>query len=139
MNGFVTGQVRTLIKIEGLAVLITCLLAYEYFQYDWTLFLILFFLPDIAFLGYLAGPVTGAIVYNITHTYIAALACLVSGLLMQLPELVAGGVIWSAHIGFDRMLGYGLKYETGFSHTHLGLIGKKAQTHSAAKSDREPG
>jgi hypothetical protein len=32
--------------------------------------------------------------------------------------------IWVAHIGFDRLLGYGLKLETGFEQTHLGPIGK---------------
>lgn len=32
--------------------------------------------------------------------------------------------IWLAHVGFDRALGYGLKYARGFSHTHLGTIGK---------------
>jgi hypothetical protein len=26
-------------------------------------------------------------------------------------------------VGFDRALGYGLKYQAGFKHTHLGLIG----------------
>jgi hypothetical protein len=29
-----------------------------------------------------------------------------------------------SHAAFDRMLGYGLKYEQGFRHTHLGTIGK---------------
>lgn len=38
---------------------------------------------------------------------------------------LAFGLIWSAHIGFDRLLGYGLKMENGFSETHLGKIGKK--------------
>jgi hypothetical protein len=28
-------------------------------------------------------------------------------------------LIWTAHIGFDRMLGYGLKYPTRFKDTHL--------------------
>ena len=40
-------------------------------------------------------------------------------------------LIWSAHIGFDRALGYGLKYDTGFSFTHLGRIGKTAETPSS--------
>ena len=31
--------------------------------------------------------------------------------------------IWAAHAGFDRALCYGLKYATGFGHTHLGRIG----------------
>jgi Domain of unknown function (DUF4260) len=29
-----------------------------------------------------------------------------------------------AHIGFDRMLGYGLKYASGFGDTHLSRIGR---------------
>jgi hypothetical protein len=33
-------------------------------------------------------------------------------------------MIWLAHIGFDRALGYGLKYASGFGFTHLGRIGK---------------
>ena len=28
-------------------------------------------------------------------------------------------LIWVAHIGVDRALGYGLKYPTGFADTHL--------------------
>jgi hypothetical protein len=31
-------------------------------------------------------------------------------------------VIWVAHIGFDRLLGYGLKYPTAFKDTHLGKV-----------------
>ena len=29
-----------------------------------------------------------------------------------------------AHTGMDRAVGYGLKYPTGFSDTHLGRIGR---------------
>ncbi|MEO6206023.1 MAG: DUF4260 family protein, partial [Mycobacteriales bacterium] len=32
-------------------------------------------------------------------------------------------LLWFAHIGMDRGLGYGLKYATDFKHTHLGRIG----------------
>jgi hypothetical protein len=28
-------------------------------------------------------------------------------------------LIWLAHIGLDRMLGYGLKYPTEFKDTHM--------------------
>lgn len=31
-------------------------------------------------------------------------------------------LIWFAHIGFDRALGYGLKYPLGFRVTHLGVL-----------------
>jgi hypothetical protein len=43
---------------------------------------------------------------------------------------IAGSValIWLAHIGFDRALGYGLKYKAGFGFTHLGRIGPAAKT-----------
>jgi hypothetical protein len=33
-------------------------------------------------------------------------------------------LIWLAHIGADRGLGYGLKYATAFGDTHLGYIGR---------------
>jgi hypothetical protein len=36
---------------------------------------------------------------------------------------IAIPLIWVAHIGFDRLLGYGLKYPTGFGNTHLGKLG----------------
>jgi hypothetical protein len=31
-------------------------------------------------------------------------------------------LVWFAHIGMDRALGYGLKYDDAFTHTHLGII-----------------
>jgi len=37
-------------------------------------------------------------------------------------------MIWLAHIGIDRALGYGLKYSTGFNFTHLGRIGRRPAT-----------
>ncbi|MBD9376579.1 DUF4260 family protein [Pseudoxanthomonas sp. PXM04] len=40
----------------------------------------------------------------------------------EVPEGIA--LIWLAHVGFERAPGYGLKYESGFAHTHLGLIGR---------------
>ena len=32
-------------------------------------------------------------------------------------------LIWFAHIGMDRALGFGLKYEFDFADTHLGRLG----------------
>jgi hypothetical protein len=34
------------------------------------------------------------------------------------------GLIWCAHIGLDRAIGYGLKYGASFGHTRLGRIGR---------------
>ncbi|UUZ74217.1 DUF4260 domain-containing protein [Polaromonas sp. P1(28)-8] len=84
--------------------------------------------PDLSFLGYLAGSRVGALSYNSAHSYIGAIACLVAGSLLLAPVLSCVGVIWCAHIGFDRALGYGLKYSVGFSFTHLGVIGRLAKS-----------
>jgi hypothetical protein len=40
------------------------------------------------------------------------------------PLILSIAMIWLAHIGFDRALGYGLKYAGGFGFTHLERIGK---------------
>ena len=69
----------------------------------------------------------GAFAYNCMHSYIGAIVCLSAGVLLSLPLLWSLALIWCAHIGFDRALGYGLKYQTGFGFTHLGRIGKHAR------------
>lgn len=124
MTNSVTGSVRVLLRLEGLAVFIAALYANNRWGVDWGTFALYFLLPDISFLGYLAGPRYGAVAYNLAHFYIGAIACLVGGLLLAAPVLLNAGLIWCAHIGADRALGYGLKYGQGFGHTHLGRIGK---------------
>jgi CheY-like chemotaxis protein len=52
-----------------------------------------------------------------------AVGLLAIGALSGMPMLLAVGLVWCAHIGFDRLLGYGLKYGAGFAYTHLGRIG----------------
>ncbi|HUC86790.1 MAG TPA: DUF4260 domain-containing protein [Candidatus Saccharimonadales bacterium] len=84
------------------------------------LFVLLFFSFDLSILGYLAGPRVGAVVYNIFHSFTLPLLCAALGLLSnQLVWLDSLAMIWLAHIGFDRMLGFGLKYPDRFGHTHL--------------------
>jgi hypothetical protein len=86
----------------------------------------LFLVPDLSFLGYLAGARTGAIVYNAVHSYIAPMVVITSGFALASPLVLSIAMIWLAHIGIDRALGYGLKYNAGFGFTHLGRIGKDA-------------
>ena len=52
------------------------------------------------------------------------------------PLLLSIAMIWLAHIGVDRALGYGLKYSEGFGFTHLGRIGKKAPEPRALSAQR---
>ena len=124
MSGATIGSVRLVLRLEGLCVLIAASVAYSNFGLGWGTFALYFFAPDVSFLGYLAGPKVGAVSYNLAHSYIGAVACLVAGLVLPAPIVLCAGIIWCAHIGFDRALGYGLKYSEGFGFTHLGRIGR---------------
>ena len=86
----------------------------------------LFLVPDLSFAAYLAGPRTGAIIYNAAHSYMAPMALMTAGFGLDSPLTLSIALIWLAHIGIDRALGYGLKYSAGFGFTHLGRIGKDA-------------
>ena len=122
--GAVTGTPRALLRLEGLAVAVAAILAYRHLDAGWGTFALLILAPDLSLLSYLAGPGVGAALYNAAHSYLlpALLAGIGLALGRQWPAAVA--LIWVAHIGIDRALGYGLKYPRGFGLTHLGRIGK---------------
>jgi hypothetical protein len=125
----VTGAVRMILRLEGLASLVVSVAVYAYWgQHGWGPFALLFLLPDVSLLGYLKGPRVGAVVYNLAHTYVVPAVIGIAGVLWLGP-FFAIALIWSAHIGLDRMLGYGLKLPTAFQATHLGPIGR---AHSAS-------
>ncbi len=98
--------------------------AYAHFAGDWKWFAILFLAPDLSFLGYVFGPRTGAIAYNAAHSTIGPLAIGVAACIAGNSPLLATALIWLAHVGMDRALGFGLKYSSAFSETHLGRIGR---------------
>ena len=108
-----------LLRIEGATLLVLSALLYGLNQGSWLLFVLLFLVPDISMLGYLAGSQVGAASYNLFHTYAAPGLLAALGLLSGSPPVVSVALVWFAHIGFDRMVGFGLKYPTGFSDTHL--------------------
>lgn len=113
---------KKILRLEELVLFAACLYVWPYFDLSWWLFAALILTPDIGMLGYLAGPRAGAWVYNIFHHRGIALAVAFVGYLTgNLPVLVAGYILF-AHATFDRMLGYGLKYEAGFKVTHLGSL-----------------
>jgi hypothetical protein len=80
---------------------------------------------DVSMVGYLAGSHPGAIVYNLAHNWFTALAVLGAGLFLALTPLVLAGWVLIAHVGGDRLAGYGLKYAPAFGDTHLGWIGRR--------------
>jgi hypothetical protein len=111
------------LRLESLAVVVAAVALYFDGDYaSWAFFAFLL-APDLSFAAYLAGPRVGAVVYNLAHTYAfpvaLAAACLLTGD-AGVPVQIA--LIWGAHIGVDRVLGFGLKYPTAFKDTHLGRI-----------------
>jgi len=124
--GAVTGGCRTLLRLEGLTLFAGMVVLYGAWDGSWWIFAMLFLAPDLSFLAYLSGPRTGALVYNAAHSYMAPVALLTLGFGFEAPLTLSIAMIWLAHIGFDRALGYGLKYAAGFTFTHLGRIGRNA-------------
>jgi hypothetical protein len=125
-TGTVTGGLRTLLRLEGLTLFAGMTLLYAVWGGSWWVYFLVFLTPDLSFAAYLAGPRFGAIVYNAAHSYMAPMALMTTGFATNSPLTLSIAMIWLAHIGFDRTLGYGLKYSAGFGFTHLGRIGKDA-------------
>jgi hypothetical protein len=108
-----------LLRLEGFALLASSVFLYRQIHASWILFAVLFLSPDLFMVGYLLSPRVGAAVYNIVHTLIAPVIVLGVVYFARQPSWLSYVVIWIAHIGFDRMQGYGLKYPTFFKDTHL--------------------
>jgi len=115
-------------RLEGLALLAVAALAYGRTGQGWLVFAVLFLVPDLSFFGYLAGPRIGGLVYNLAHSLIGPIVLAGAGLVMGHSLVTGIALIWLAHIGLDRMLGYGLKSSEAFGITHLGLIGRARKT-----------
>ncbi len=124
-DGAAQGGVRVLLRLEGLALLVLAVAGYAQLGAGWGGFALLFLAPDIALFGYLAGPRVGAALYNTTHSLVGPALLGGAGLAFGAPVAMAFALVWTAHIGFDRMLGYGLKYTRGFGATHLGRLGPR--------------
>ena len=123
-TGVATGGVNIILRLEGLTLFAGMTSLYAVWDGSWWIYALLFFVPDLSFAAYLAGPRVGAIVYNAAHSYMAPVALMVAGLGLSSPLVLSIAMIWLAHIGIDRALGYGLKYRVGFGFTHLGRIGR---------------
>jgi Domain of unknown function (DUF4260) len=92
-----------------------------YVREDYSLLLlaVLFLAPDLAFVGLVGGPRAGAIAYDSAHTYVGPILLASASLIAEWSAGVQVGLIWLAHIGIDRAIGYGLRYPDAFQETHL--------------------
>jgi hypothetical protein len=111
-----------LLRLENLAVFGTAIAIYAHMGFPLSTFLVLFLAPDFAFVAWAVSPRVGALVYNATHSLIGPGLLAAVGVLPGHPHAFKLALIWVAHIGFDRALGYGLKYGTRFRDTHLGRV-----------------
>ena len=110
---------RLVLRLEGFAMFVGALAVYLWFDGPLWLLALLALAPDLSMLGYLAGPVAGSRIYNLFHTYTLSLALGGVGLWTETTLAVLVADVWTAHIGADRLVGYGLKYDDDFKHTHL--------------------
>jgi hypothetical protein len=108
-----------LLRLEGAAVLAGSLALYFDQDFGWLALVVLLLAPDLTMIAYAAGPRVGAMAYDIAHTEALPVALGVVGLLATETRPVQLALIWLAHIGADRLLGYGLKYPSAFGATHL--------------------
>jgi hypothetical protein len=120
-----TPWVRRWLRAEGIVALVGSAAAWAALGGAWPWFAACLLIPDVAMLGYLAGPHAGAITYNLAHNWFTGGLVLGAGLALHVPLLAFAGLVLVAHTGMDRALGYGLKYPTGFGDTHLGRIGRR--------------
>lgn len=120
-SGNVLGWPKILLRLEGAALMAAALFAYFGLGADWRLLAWLFLAPDVSMLFYLAGPRAGAIAYNIAHTTFIPFAVLGAGVFYD------QGLMISVALILDRMLGFGLKYESAFGDTHLGRVGRSPE------------
>jgi hypothetical protein len=108
-----------LLRIEEACLFTGAIVLYAHFHFSWLLFVLLFLAPDLFMLGYLVNPRAGAALYNLGHVLFVPLALSAVAVATGHPLAMAIAIIWFAHIAFDRLLGYGLKYPAHFKDTHL--------------------
>lgn len=115
---------KTMLKLEELLMFVFGLYLFSLLSYEWWWFLVLLFVPDIGMLGYMLNPKIGAICYNLSHHKGLALGIYLLGVYLSISLCQLLGSILFAHAAMDRIFGYGLKYDKGFTYTHLGEIGR---------------
>jgi hypothetical protein len=88
---------------------------------SWWPFAVFAMAPDLTLLAGMSGGLArgqlhprAVPIYNAVHRYWAPGVLVVITLLLHTPEWLAAGLAWTAHISFDRSLGFGLRTREGF-------------------------
>jgi hypothetical protein len=120
---YVTRRPRWFLRLDGLVLLAASVVLFAAQHVAWWIYPALVLVPDVSMVGYLANTRTGALLYNVGHSYLAPAIVVLAGWRTSSPLAIACGVIWLGHVGLDRAMGFGLKYDDAFTSTHLGPIG----------------
>jgi hypothetical protein len=118
------GSVRTWLRLEGLAAFGAGLVLFGATGGNWLFIVPLLLVPDISAVGFLAGPRVGTFTYNLFHNWVPGIVTLGIGMWLSSPAVMLAAAILIAHVGMDRMVGYGLKLPSSFHDTHLGRMGR---------------
>lgn len=118
-------MMKSIIKLEEFGLFLFGIYLFNQLDYDWWWFLVFILAPDFSMIGYVFGNKFGAFLYNLVHHRGIAILIYLAGVYFSNNLIQLTGIILFSHSSMDRMIGYGLKYETGFKYTHLGEIGKK--------------
>lgn len=115
-------KIRYILQLEGAAIFGLALVVYASLGGSWWLFAALILAPDLSMIGYAFGLKIGAFCYNLAHNYVLPGILAVTGIYLNDNLFINIAIIWFGHIGMDRMIGYGLKYSSGFKHTHFSKL-----------------
>src|SRR5699024_177787 len=105
---------KRILHLEGLAVFVFCLYFYWLNDLSCLLFFFLLCVHVLFMVVYLLNNGFVSRLYNLFNTYMVSLAVIFLGMFLSNATFLAIGIIWTAHIGMDRLVGYGLKYPTHF-------------------------
>jgi hypothetical protein len=110
---------NVLLRMEGLTAFVGAIALYANQNFSGLAFIALLLVPDVSMIGYRVNNRIGSWVYNAAHVYTIPALLMGLGLALNAPVAIQIGLIWFAHIGMDRMMGFGLKYPTEFKDTHM--------------------
>lgn len=118
---------KNILRLEELLQFGLSIFLFDQLSYPWWMYAAFFLAPDLSMIGYLINTRVGAILYNLFHHKGIAIVIYLVGAYLVAPQLLFAGALLYGHSSFDRILGYGLKYNDDFKNTHLGWIGSPAK------------
>lgn len=128
-------------RLENAIIAVAIVVAMITWGQPWWILLAAFLAFDVSALGYVVNERVGAFCYNLVHNYTApaALTAVWASLELggvNLDWIAVVAASWGFHVAVDRALGFGLKLGP-FAHTHLGGLGKNAESPAAAPESAE--